>query len=102
MKVYVAYEVREKDYVALNNLQVDFDCAGAVRHVNQFGEKLLELWRPCALNLIVSFGNEVRGVLEAWDSDRLFPVQQRKGHRAGDCLTVGLLAIECDLYHNCS
>lgn len=26
MKVYVAYEVREQDYVALNNLQVDFDC----------------------------------------------------------------------------
>lgn len=26
MKVYVAYEVREKDYVVLNNLQVDFDC----------------------------------------------------------------------------
>ncbi len=25
-KVYVIYEVREEDYVALNNLQVNFDC----------------------------------------------------------------------------
>ena len=76
--------------------------AAAVRDVNQFGEELLELGRPCALNLVVSFGNEVRGVLEAWDSDRLCLVQQRKGHRAGDCLAVGLLACEGECYHNCS
>lgn len=76
--------------------------AGAVRHVNQFGEELLELGRPSALNLVGSFGNEVRGVLEAWDIVRLFFVQERKGHRAGDCLTAGLLAFEGDLYHNCS
>ena len=76
--------------------------AGAVRHVNQFGEELLEFRRPCALYLIGSLRNEVSVVLEAWDSDRLFFVQERKGHRADDGLAAGLLASEGDLYHNCS
>lgn len=34
-KVYVIYEVREEDYVILNNLQVNFDCVKVFNEENK-------------------------------------------------------------------
>ena len=73
--------------------------AVAVRDVNEFGEELFELGRPCALDLVGSFRNEVSGVFEGWDGDRLFLVEERKGHRAGDGLAFLAGSCESECYH---
>ena len=77
---------------------VDAD-AGAVRHLNEFGEELLELGRPRALDLVSTLGDEKVGVLKRRYRDGLFAIKERKGERAGDGFAGGLIAYEREGYH---
>ena len=73
--------------------------AEAVRHLNEFGEELLEFGRPRALDLVGTLGDEIVGVLKTWDGDGLFAIKERKGERTGDSFAGGLTAYEREGYH---
>ena len=73
--------------------------AGAVGYVNEFGEELLELGRPSALDGVRAFRNEVVGILKARNGGGFFAIKEPEGERAGYGFARGLLADESEGEH---
>ena len=73
--------------------------AGSVGYVDEFGEELFELGRPCALDGVRAFWDEVVGVLKRRNSGGFFAVKEPEGKVAGDGFAGGLITYERELYH---
>ena len=62
-KVYVIYEIRQEDFIALNNLEVDFDCVKIFKNesvaMNWFLDTLKE---QCSLIELEENGKSIYGL----------------------------------------
>jgi len=84
-KVYVVYEVRQEDYVVLNNYQVDFDCVKVFKDemvaMNWFMENLKE---QCSLIELEENGKSIYGIEDDEGHSWVARVHNKNNIKVGD------------------
>ena len=84
-KVYVVYEVRQEDYVVLNNYQVDFDCIKVFKDeliaMNWFIDNLKE---QCSLIELEENGKSIYGIEDDDEHSWVARVYNKNNIKVGD------------------
>ena len=84
-KVYVVYEVREEDYIFLNNLQVNYDCIKVFKDenvaLNWFMEDLKE---QCSLIEFRDNGKSIYGIEDDEEHSWVAKIEEKNNVKIAD------------------